>query len=233
MIPFHAIDGAMSAFLAGLVTSLHCAGMCGPLACYLASPTSKASFSTIATLYQCGRLLSYTIVGAIAGGAGMLALGWVQLFQYSISRFLPWILVGFFLMMALRLDQWLPKPALASGLIRRLNARIQRLPRPLSAGAMGLLTPLLPCAPLYAVFGLALLTQSPLRGAEFLLAFGLGTLPLLWFTQAAFNRWQSRFSPIAVSRAQRVLALIVALILGMRLYLFETGENGLFCGSIP
>ena len=94
---------------------------------------------------------------------------------------------------------------------------------------MGLLTPLLPCAPLYAVFGLALMTQSPVRGAEFLLAFGLGTLPLLWITQAAFNRWQSRFSPKTVSRAQRLLALIVAVVLGWRLYAFETGEQGLFC----
>lgn len=231
MIHGISIDGALPAFIAGLVTSLHCAGMCGPLACTLApAPGAKHPFATIAAIYQCGRLLSYTAVGAIAGGTGLLALGWVNLFQHSLSRFLPWILVAFFLMMALRIDQWLPKPAFAAGLLHRSILRIRGLPRPLSAGAMGLLTPLLPCAPLYGVFGLALMTQSPVRGAEFLLAFGLGTLPLLWITQAAFNRWQHRFAPATVSRAQRALALIVALVLAWRLYAFETGEAGLFCG---
>ena len=47
---------------------------------------------------------------------------------------------------------------------------------------------MLPCGPLYAVFALALMTQSPARGGEFLLLSGLGTLPLLWIVQAAFNR---------------------------------------------
>lgn len=232
MIEVVSIDSALAAFLAGLVTSLHCAGMCGPLACTLAlkKPGPQYPFATIAALYQCSRLLSYTLIGAIAGGTGLLALGWVQLFQHSLSRFLPWILVGFFFMMALRIDQWFPKPAIASGLLHRLSSRIRSLPAPLSASAMGLLTPLLPCAPLYAVFGLALMTQSPVRGAEFLLAFGLGTLPLLWITQAAFNRWQNRFSPHAVSRTQRLLALVVAVVLAWRLYAFETGEKGLFCG---
>jgi hypothetical protein len=225
------IDGALPAFLAGLLTSLHCAGMCGPLACYLApAPGSKSPFATIAAVYQCARLFSYTLIGALAGGLGMLALGWVSLFQESLSRFLPWFIVLFFFMVALRLDKWLPKPAIASGWLLRLSNRCRSLPRPISAMAMGLLTPLLPCAPLYAVFGLALMTQSPLRGAEFLLLFGMGTLPLLWLVQAAFNRWQGRFSPAAIARLQRVLALIVAIILGLRLYLYEIGENGLFCG---
>ena len=75
------------------------------------------------------------------------------------------------------------------------------------------------------------MTQSPLRGAEFLLLFGLGTLPLLWVVQSAFSRWQGLISPVAISRIQRGLALAVAIILGLRLYFFETGQGGLFCGS--
>lgn len=231
MIDIQGIDGALPAFLAGLVTSLHCAGMCGPLACFLAPPPgSRNAFSTVAALYQCGRLVSYTIVGALAGALGLIALSWMQLFQQSLSRFLPWLIVIFFLSIALRVDKWIPKPAIASSSMLRLSHQIRGLPRPLSAMAMGLLTPLLPCAPLYAVFGLALMTQSPLRGAEFLLLFGLGTLPLLWIVQAAFNRWQGRFTPRLVSRIQRLLALLVACVLGARLFLYETGQDGLFCG---
>jgi sulfite exporter TauE/SafE len=231
MIDTSTITGAGPAFLAGMVTSLHCAGMCGPLACYLApKPGSGSSFTTVAALYQAGRLLSYTMIGAFAGGLGMVALGWVDIYQHSLSRFLPWALVLFFLFVALRVDKFLPKPTLIGKWFARVQGRIQKMPRPLAGLLTGIFTPLLPCGPLYAVFGLALVTQSPLRGAEFLLLFGLGTLPLLWAVQAAFSRWQARISPVAISRIQRGLAFVVAIILGLRLYYFETGQGGLFCG---
>lgn len=231
MIDISSINGPVPAFLAGMVTSLHCAGMCGPLACYLAPrPGDSASFTTVTSLYQMGRLLSYTAIGAFAGGLGMLALGWVGIYQQSLSRFLPWVLVLFFLMMALRVDKFLPKPGFLNPLLRRAQSQAAKLPRPVAGLLVGILTPLLPCGPLYAVFGLALMTQSPVRGAEFLLLFGMGTMPLLWIVQSAFSRWQGIVRPITIARIQRGLALVVAIVLGIRLYYFETGQGGLFCG---
>jgi len=233
MIEVSNITGPWPAFVAGLVTSLHCAGMCGPLACYIVPrPGSGSSFSSVASLYQIGRMLSYTMIGAIAGGVGMVALGWIDIYQHSLSRFLPWLLVLFFVAIALRIDRLFPKPTLFAPWLRKVEARFRKLPQPLSGLAIGILTPLLPCGPLYAVFGLALMTQSPVRGAEFLLLFGLGTLPLLWAVQAAFSRWQGAVSPVAISWVQRSVAALTALILGARLYLFETGQGGLFCGGM-
>ncbi len=230
MIDPSGITGPWPAFAAGLVTSLHCAGMCGPLACYLAPrPGSGSAFATVAGLYHAGRLVSYTLAGAAAGGLGMVALGWVEIYQHSLSRFLPWLLVLFFVAVGLRIDRRVPKPALLAGALARAQRLIQPMPRPLAGLAIGLLTPLLPCAPLYAVFGLALMTQSPVRGAEFLLLFGLGTLPLLWAVQAAYARWQAAVSPAAIARLQQAVALIAAVVLALRLYFFETGEGGLFC----
>lgn len=232
MIDPSTITGPWPAFVAGLVTSLHCAGMCGPLACYLAPrPGSKTSFTTVTSLYQLGRILSYTSIGAVAGGLGLVALGWVDIYQQSLSRFLPWVMVLFFLMVAIRVDRFFPKPTFLAGVLSKAQRRAASLPRPVAGLCTGLLTPLLPCGPLYAVFGLALMTQSPIRGAEFLLLFGLGTMPLLWVVQSAFSKWQGRISPVAISRIQRMLALVVAIILGLRLYYFETGQGGLFCGS--
>ena len=232
MIEASHITGAWPAFLAGMVTSLHCAGMCGPLACYLApKPGSGTAFATIAGLYQMGRLLSYTLLGALAGGLGMVAMQWTEQYQYSLVRFLPWGLVLFFLLVALRADRFFPKPTFLSSAVRHLQKRGQALARPQAALLTGFFTPLLPCGPLYAVFFVALMTQSPLRGAEFLLLFGMGTLPLLWIVQAAFSRWQNHITPVAISRIQRGLAFIISIILGVRLFLYETGPNGLFCGS--
>ena len=232
MIDVSGITGAWPAFAAGMVTSLHCAGMCGPLACYLAPPPgSRDNFATVTALYQLGRLLSYTLAGALAGGLGMVALGWVNIYQNSLSRFLPWMLVAFFVLVALRADKLLLRPRFMGTVLIALRRRISGLPRPLAGLGMGILTPLLPCAPLYAVFGLALMTQSPSRGAEFLLLFGLGTLPLLWLVQAVFARWQRVVRPVTLSRIQRGLALAVAVVLAFRLYFFETGQGGLFCGT--
>lgn len=231
MIDISSINGPVPAFLAGMVTSLHCAGMCGPLACYLApKPGDATSFSAVTSLYQMGRLLSYTVIGALAGGLGMVALGWIGIYQQSLSRFLPWVLVLFFLIMAFRVDKFLPRPGFLNPLLRKAQLKAGQLPRPMTGLLVGILTPLLPCGPLYAVFGLALMTQSPVRGAEFLLLFGLGTMPLLWVVQSAFSRWQGLVTPVTVGRIQRGLALVVAIILGIRLYYFETGQGGLFCG---
>lgn len=225
------ITGPWPAFLAGMVTSLHCAGMCGPLACFLApKPGSAVSFAAIASVYHTSRIASYTLVGALAGGLGMLALGWVSIYQESLARFLPWALVLFFLAVAFRVDKWLPTRNPLNRLFLKLRGRAQRS-SPLAAGAaIGLLTPLLPCGPLYAVFMLALMTQSPLRGAEFLLTFALGTLPLLYLVQAGFSRWQGMLKPSTILWFQRGLALLTAIVLGIRLYFFEIGEGGLFCG---
>lgn len=227
-----AIQSPATAFVAGLVTSLHCAGMCGPLACLLMPRAHEGpSFLSIAATYQTARLAIYTLLGALAGGLGLLAIDWVDRWQTTPARFLPWALVLFFLAVALRLDRILPKPAFFSRYLHRQTGRFLRLPRLAAGGLLGLATPLLPCGPLYLLLGLCLMTQSPLRGAEFALAFGLGTLPLLWLVQSGFVSWQGRLKPSHLSLLQRGLALLAATVVGARLYVFETSPGGFFCGS--
>ena len=62
------IDTTASAFVAGLVTSVHCAGMCGPLACaWLVGNADRPSHPLRDTsLYHGARLASYGIVGFTA-----------------------------------------------------------------------------------------------------------------------------------------------------------------------
>jgi len=231
MFAIESIENITTAFVAGLVTSIHCAGMCGPLACMIVpGPAQHGGFQLTAAAYQTSRILSYTLIGALAGALGMTSLGWVEIYGASVARFLPWTLVLFFLGVALRADRWIPKSRALGSLFHRGAARARRLPRPVAGALIGWLTPLLPCAPLYMVFWLALMTQSPIRGAEFLLAFGLGTLPLLWFVQHQYVFWQTRVSPLTIQRIQRTVALAAAIIIGLRLYFRETGEGGLFCG---
>src|SRR5690606_35355217 len=63
------IDGPLTAFVAGLVTSLHCAVMCGPIALLLAPRHGDgSSFLGVTAVYHGTRLLAITLGGALAGG---------------------------------------------------------------------------------------------------------------------------------------------------------------------
>jgi sulfite exporter TauE/SafE len=86
-----------------------------------------------------------------------------------------------------------------------------------AAAAVGLATPLLPCGPLYLLVTLALLSGSALRGLEFMLAFGLGTVPLLWLAQSQFYWVRQKLSPLWLDRTRAALALATALVIGWRL----------------
>ncbi|NBX60811.1 MAG: sulfite exporter TauE/SafE family protein, partial [Opitutaceae bacterium] len=69
------ITGPGTAFIAGLVTSLHCVGMCGPLACALMPAVrNDADPQVVATTYHLTRLAGYTLLGAVAGGVGQIPL---------------------------------------------------------------------------------------------------------------------------------------------------------------
>jgi hypothetical protein len=209
------ITGPGTAFLAGLVTSLHCAGMCGPLACaVLPAPSERTDVQTASTVYHLSRLAGYSLLGALAGGVGRVPLSWLG---ESALRYLPWVLVLFFLAVAVRFDQRLPQLPLLGRAYHWLSGRLRGRSRLQSAATLGLATPLLPCGPLYFLLSLALLSGSAARGAETLLAFGLGTVPLLWFAQVNYHWLRLRLGPVWLGRVQVTLALAAALIISWRL----------------
>jgi sulfite exporter TauE/SafE len=205
-----------AALVAGLATSLHCAGMCGPIACGLGTlAKSEGERLTAASLYHGARLASYGIIGAVCGALGRQPLKW---FFDSPAVLLPWVLVAVLLVMALGLDKKAPRPAIFNRFTARARFKASRFSAYGGATAMGLLTPFLPCGPLYLVFGAALLAGSAARGAEFTLAFGLGTVPLLWLAQHQFHRIRAMLTPLAMNRLRRGLALVTAVMLAWRLH---------------
>ncbi|MEI7799010.1 MAG: sulfite exporter TauE/SafE family protein [Opitutaceae bacterium] len=209
------ITGPGTAFIAGLVTSLHCVGMCGPLACALMPAVrDDADPQAVATAYHVTRLAGYTLLGAGAGGVGQIPL---TLLNESGLTYLPWLLVVFFIAIAFRLDQRLPRLPLLGRAYAALLTRLRQGSRVRAAAALGVATPLLPCGPFYFLLSLALFSGTALRGAETLLAFGLGTVPLLWLAQANYQWLRSRLSPLVLARTQKGLALGIALLLAWRL----------------
>ena len=206
----------VAALVAGLATSLHCVGMCGPIACGL-SGLAKTEGERLgaASLYHGGRLVSYGVIGAVCGALGRQPLRW---FFDSPAVLLPWVMVAVLFIMAFGLDRKVPRPALLNRLTARARFKVGRLSCYGGASAMGLLSPFLPCGPLYLVFGAALLAGSAAKGAEFTVAFGLGTVPLLWLAQHSFHRIRARLTPLAMTRLRRGLAFVTAVILAWRLH---------------
>ncbi len=200
------IDTTAAAFIAGLVTSVHCAGMCGPLACAVLPGPSPA--------YHGGRFLSYGLIGAVCGGVGAMPSEWLS---RGPVRLLPWLMVALFVMVALGLQPKLPRPLLLQKFLGRLKIASLRRPVWQRAAMLGLLTPLLPCGALFLMFSACLLTGSWIKGFEFATAFALGTVPLLWVAQGAWGHLTKRVQPVTLRRFQRAVALLAAGVLAWRL----------------
>ncbi|RYD75112.1 MAG: sulfite exporter TauE/SafE family protein, partial [Verrucomicrobiaceae bacterium] len=173
---------------AGLATSLHCAAMCGPLACAMRVRPAE---------YHGSRFISYTIAGAICGALGD---GVVNLFQGDSARFVPWALAAVLVMLAFGLEKRLPQPRFIASFL--LRARLNR--------SLGFLTPLIPCGPLWLMLGASAVTGSWWSGALHMATFVIGTIPLPFLLQSQAVRLQQRFSPLAIRWTQQGVALVSA-----------------------
>ena len=169
------ISGASFAamLLVGLSTSPHCLGMCGgilPSVCDRADTRARLGADLA---YNAGRMLSYTALGAAFG-----ALGTVLTYTLSMKSML-FTMLGLAVAL-LGLNMWGLLPALPS--FPDETAAACRLPEKLRRQApliVGLLTGLMPCGAMYAAWLCAMSSGSAGSGAAVMLAFALGTVPLL------------------------------------------------------
>ncbi len=165
-----------TAFILGLVGSLHCAGMCGPLA--LALPhtgTNASTFFLGRTAYNLGRLTTYCVLGL---GFGLLgkSLSMVGVQRWVSIALGASLLAGLFASRKLAL--WRPMTLLVEQLKSRMGALLRR--RSLDALlVLGLLNGLLPCGLVYVACAGATTTGDLFNGALYMLAFGAGTVPMM------------------------------------------------------
>jgi sulfite exporter TauE/SafE len=165
-----------TAFVLGLVGSLHCAGMCGPLALALPPAGKTATGHAAGRLaYNGGRIVTYCALGLLFGLLGKtLLLAGVQRWL-SIALGVA-LLVGLFASRKLAL--WRPM----ASLVERVKARMSFLLRRRSWAALfglGLLNGLLPCGLVYVAGAGATATGSLVHGAIYMAAFGFGTIPMM------------------------------------------------------
>lgn len=215
MLEFQSIYNGYTALMAGMVTSVHCVAMCGPLACAF-TPTQKETVSPqlVLTCYHLAKMTSYTVVGGLAGAFGSIV---IRIVEASWLNYLPWALVLFFIGIAFRMDRFLPKPVWLGRLYQQCTMRFSKFTKPTAATLIGFASPLLPCGPLYVIFGLALFSGSAWKGMEFAIGFSLGTLPLLWLAQGQFFKISRTARLDWLPRIQRGMALLAAIVIAWRL----------------
>ncbi len=180
-----ALIGAV--FIASLLGSMHCAGMCGAfLAFAVASDQERASSkATLHAAYNGGRLFTYVILGAIAGllGAALDLGGSAVGLQRTAAALAGAMMIVFGSVAILRASgvriQRFAVPSFLQKFALKGHRTAADLPPVYRAGAVGLLTTLLPCGWLYAFVITAAGTGSPLTGAITMAVFWLGTLPMM------------------------------------------------------
>jgi len=179
-----ALVGAI--FLASVLGSFHCAGMCGAFLAIATGP--RASWHRAAALqgvYHFGRLLSYISLGAAVGSLGKLlnvtsALAGIRPLAAGLAG-ITMVLFGITTLLRSHgvAIQHLHLPKSWMNVVSCGHRFAMNRPAMLRAFAIGLLTTMLPCGWLYAFAVTAAGTGSPARGAIAMAAFWTGTLPAL------------------------------------------------------
>lgn len=195
------------AFSLGLMSSLHCVGMCGPIA--LALPVhqrSKLGKLAGILLYNTGRTFTYALLGFLLGFVGN-ALNLAGL-QRSLSIGTGVIMLGAVAYSSQWLDQLAPPSFLQKG-FQIVKKKLGSLLHNRSFSALfllGMLNGLLPCGLVYMALISSVATGSSVEGALFMALFGMGTLPAM--SAVAFVK--NLFSSTLRNQARRLMPAFVA-----------------------
>jgi len=169
-----------SAFILGLISSLHCIGMCGPIAMMLpVDHQNETKKATQIIVYHLGRMTAYAAIGLIFGllGRGFFLAG----LQQKMSVFIGLMIILIVLIPEKVFSKYnFSKPVykiisrIKSGLGNQFKKKTYK-----SIFTIGLLNGFLPCGMVYvALFG-AIAMQSASFGVLYMILFGLGTVPLM------------------------------------------------------
>lgn len=201
------------AFLIGLQASLHCIGMCGPLA--LAAPINKSSKQKAllgSFLYNLGRISSYSYLGFLIALIGIQnwmlgAIQWISITTGSL------MILSIFLG---SLETWFGFrnfSAFIGKFISQRFASVKQVPRPLRPYLFGILNGFLPCGMVYTALLFSLSSVSFMETIFSMLIFGLGTLPVMFFIPLMGQQKMLTYLP---RHTQKILLFIIGLLLILR-----------------
>lgn len=218
----------LAAFLIGLASALHCAGMCGgivgALSFSLPAGTRErpARLTAYLLAYNLGRVASYALAGALFGWLGglLIAAGARALVYDALRVIAALVMVG----IGLHLGGWFPRLAWIERLgepvwrhlepLGRRLVPVRSLPQALVYGAVW---GWLPCGLVYGMLIGAPAQGGAFGGALYMALFGLGTLPVL----IGGGFLAGRLYGLGRDRRLQVLAGVVVIVLGLTTLHFQ------------
>ncbi len=199
----------LSAFILGLLGSLHCVGMCGPIAFMLpVDRTNQVKKAGQIIVYHLGRLLAYGSIGLLFGllGKGLYVFG----LQQKLSIGIGLVMIAIVLLPLGILKDFNP----AKPMYRFISQIKSKLGKELSKKTadtfltIGFLNGFLPCGMVYmALFG-AVAMGNALEGSFYMVLFGMGTVPLM--TTAIY--FSGLLKGITRQRVNRLIPIFVVII---------------------
>ena len=224
LVPSMIADSKMSygmLFIVGLLTSVHCIAMCGGINLSQCIPvadddngnTSENKIIIPALLYNMGRVISYSVIGFLLGGIGMLLTGGggtgIPLLLQGILK----IIAGLFMVIVgINMLGWIPvlrklQIRFPQRLADKINKKRRRENRPFF---VGLLNGVMPCGPMQSMQIIALGSGNPVSGAAAMLMFSLGTVPLMLGFGSMVSALGKKYTKI-VMRVGSILVVVLGL----------------------
>lgn len=221
--------------LLGLMSSLHCVGMCGPIALALPVPEGHSRIIAI-LLYNLGRTITYGFLGLTAGTIGYLTFlsGFQQYLSIAFgASVLIMALISITGYTGIRYHK-------LTGLFMKLKKKFSILLRDRSLSALffiGLINGLLPCGMVYIAMIGAVAIGTSFEGGLYMLLFGAGTVPLMFLVSFVKNmKWISwirgRYVISGVSVVVGTLLILRGLNLGIPYISPHISDEKVTCCSV-
>jgi sulfite exporter TauE/SafE len=202
-----------SALVLGLMGSIHCLTMCGPLVLTLNARRNQSSFDKM--LYNTGRIFTYCLMGLLAGIFGT-SIQWA-----AGQQFLS-VFTGVILLVGLLLG-WLGSTgniSPAASIITKLKLRLSGIlnGKPGNMWWFGVYNGLLPCGLTYLALAAAVSLGNVFQAVLYMALFGLGTSPMMWAIVSGFQRLNFKWaSGNRLIRGFNWLMAVLLIIRGMGL----------------
>lgn len=199
-----------TALFMGMGGSLHCAGMCSPLALSVTTFNKRVFLNRL--LYNSGRIFVYGVMGAFVASVGSLIN--FSAFQNVLSIALGTllILIGVGTLSTLRIPLL---TTLVNRLVLFIKRRFSYLMQRKNYGAlwlMGMLNGILPCGLTYLTVSYTLTLNSALEGFLFMIVFGLGTFPVM-IGLPYVMQFIGKYVRVSFSRLTTILTISVGVLL--------------------
>lgn len=172
-----------SGFILGLLGSLHCIGMCGPIA-FMLPVDRKNSIKKASqiTLYHIGRLFAYSLLGFVFGllGASISIFGQQQKLSIAVG-----VIIILVVITPINLFKKFNITTPLYGIISKLKSKLgQQFKKktPETFFIIGFLNGFLPCGLVYMAVFAAIATANSIYSSLYMILFGLGTIPLMTTT---------------------------------------------------